>query len=143
MIHYRLYKLLWIVLAVCIFQGCSPSSPHEFRQEGESLCRKLTKQLQQVETREDLLRLAPQLKKCFSEFAELVVAARLYDKEHAGEAVAEEKFDDLASETLLEEMKRIYKIEGARKIMEDLQRESLFSLDAKIKKIEKQHLLKK
>lgn len=135
--YHAIFQVYMLAVFFFITEGCAPSSPHEFRQEGESLCRSLVKELQQVETREDLVKLSPYLRKCFSQFAELMMAAHAYEREHAGEAVSEESEDYLASEALMEEMKRIYRIEGARKIIEDAQREALFALDGYMRKANK------
>ena len=130
-------RLCKIAILILLAAGCSPSSPDEFRREGETLCRRLTKELQQVQTREDLVKMTPHLKKRFSQFAELVMEARTFQREHAGEAMQDDEGDYLASEALMLEMKRIYRIEGARKIVEDAQRESLFALDAYLKNFDK------
>jgi len=124
------------LFSLLILAGCAPSSSQEFRQEGEALCRSLSKDLQKVETREDLIKIAPLLKKRFLQFSELMMEARAFEREHAGEAMPEDHGDLLASEALMEEMKRIYTIEGARKIVEDAQREALIALDAYLKKME-------
>lgn len=132
-----LLGLLRCLVLAAAMAACSPSSTQEFRQEGESLCRRLTKELQQVETRDDLLKMAPLLKKRFQQFAELVMEARKFQREHAGEAMPQDDGDYLASEALMEEMKRVYQIEGGRKIIEDAQREALFALDAYLKNLDK------
>ncbi len=129
--------LVRVIFFSMLVAGCAPSSSQEFRQEGDALCRSLTKELQKVETRDDLIKITPQLKKRFQQFAQLIMDARAFEKEHAGEAMPEDGGDFLASEALMEEMKRIYAIEGARKIMEDAQREALFALDAYLKNMEK------
>ncbi len=126
-----------LLIALLFVAGCAPSSLQEFRQEGEALCRKLAKDLQKVDSREDLIKITPLLKKRFMQFAELIMEARAFEREHAGEAMPEDHSDLLASEVLKIEMKRIYGIEGARKIMEDAQREALFTLDAYLKKMGK------
>ncbi len=118
--------------------GCAPSSPEDFQKEGQSLCRSLTKELVTVHTREDLVKMTPLLKKRFIQFAELVMAARDFQRQHAFEAMPEEGEDFLASEALMEEMKRIYAIEGGRKIIEDAEREALFVLDGYLKDLEKE-----
>jgi hypothetical protein len=128
-------RVLFFSLILLI--GCAPSSSQEFRQEGEALCRSLAKDLQKVDSREDLIKMTPLLKKRFLQVAELMMQARAFQRKHAGEAMVEDHGDLLASEVLMMEMKRIYMIEGARKIMEDTQREALFTLDAYLKKMEK------
>jgi hypothetical protein len=130
-------KWIGTLVLLAVMAGCSPSSSEEFRQEGEALCRSLTKELQQVNTRDDLVKMTPLLKKRFSQFAGLVMAARAFQREHAGEAMPEHEGDFLSSEVLMEEMKRIYTIEGGRKIIEDAQREALFALDGYLKSLDK------
>jgi len=123
------------LILLIVFAGCSPSSTQEYRQEGEAMCRQLTKELQQVQSRDDLIKMTPHLKKRFAQFAELMMQARAFEREHAGEAMPDDDGDSLASEALMEEMKRIYRIEGGRKIVEDSQAESLFALDAYFKRM--------
>ena len=81
--------------------------------------------------------MTPLLKKRFLQFAELMMAARAFQREHAGEAMPEDESNFLASEALMEEMKRVYAIEGGRKIIEDAEKEALFALDSYLKNLDK------
>ncbi len=110
----------------------------EYRREGEALSRKFTEQLQQIETREDLVKALPEIRKRYDEIADLMIEVDEFKEEHFGEAIdAWYPTDDLVSEALMIEMKRIYRLEGARELMENAQRESLFRLDAVLRKSSK------
>ena len=122
------------VIAIML-SACAPSSMEEFRREGEAISRNFTLQLQKVETREDLVEMLPKIKKCYEEIVDLMIDLSAFKERHFGEAVdAWYASDQLASETLMIEMQRIYRLEGGKELMEDAQKESLFRLDAVLRK---------
>ena len=55
------------VLIFLTLFGCGPSSPKDFRVEGEAKCRELVSILERVETREEMLQIESVLKKKFNE----------------------------------------------------------------------------
>jgi len=117
-------------LALLIFlQACAPSSSEDFYHEGEALVRELTLALVKIETREDLMAAAPKLKEYFGQLVSLMIEARKFEKEN-------EEFFDLshldrsASDALLGEMRRIYKLEAGRETIEKAQKEALLKLDS-------------
>jgi DNA gyrase/topoisomerase IV subunit A len=123
-----------IFLPFIFLCGCSPSSMEEYQREGEALCRSFTQDLQKIENREDLLKALPKIKQHYEEIADLIIEAQNFKKEHSGEAIDPWNSSDmLASETLMLELKRIYRMEGGKELMENAQREALFRLDAMIK----------
>jgi len=124
----------YIFLAVVFLWGCAPSSMEEYRREGEALCRSFMQDLQKIETREDLVKAIPKIKRHYEEIADLIIQAQNFKKEHLGEAVDPwDSSDMLASEALMFELKRIYRMEGGKELMENAQKEALFRLDATIK----------
>ena len=66
-----LYAILFI--GSC---GCSPSSLEDYQREGEALSRRVIKHLETIETREELLRAEPLLKKDFEAYVALIIQAR-------------------------------------------------------------------
>ena len=121
--HFFIYSCLVVAL---LLASCGPTSLEDFRKEGEAICRSLVHDLQKIQSREELVRAAPHLKKRFSQLVGSIIEARLYQRESSEESSFEPNaFDAL----LLFELKRIYAIEGAREIMESVEREALIRLD--------------
>lgn len=121
-------KLLFIFI-ISLLCGCNIHSLDDFRHEAEGVCRALVEEFQRVETREDLLKSEAKLRRLFDELADLIITAQRYQKNHLDEAPL---LSNSYEEPLLEEMLRIYRIEGGREIVERAQRESLIRLDSKI-----------
>ena len=119
-----------IVIALTGLFSCSPSSLEDFRYEGEARCRSLVKELQKIETREQLIRIAPVLKRHFEELVTLMIHAREFQEEHSDEEPGILASDKVASRLLEDELRRVYEIEGGREIMERAQQEALVRLDA-------------
>lgn len=131
-------SFLYTLFCLVLLAACSPSSLEDFQQEGEARARHLTSILANIETREELVKAEPELKKEFNKLVDLIISARLYTQEHTDEENAEPIMDDYSlNETLKEEMKRIYAIEKGREIVENAQREALLRLDAFEKKSQK------
>lgn len=110
-----------------LLAGCGPSTPEEYRYEGESIVRLLHSDLCRVESLADLKVEAPKIKKRFTILTDLMIRAKKrqlqFDENLMGESNA------YLSDELKSEFIRIYQIEGCQKYMEDLQRESLHRLD--------------
>ena len=112
-----------ILAALLVISGCSPQSQDDFHHEGESICRALVEELQDVENRQDLLKIAPRIKQHFENLVDLMIAAR--------KAQVQPQVDSTEmSQVLQAELKRIYRIEGGREVIEKAQKESLLRLDA-------------
>lgn len=126
------------VIFVC---GCSPSSSDDFQKEGEAQARKLTQELRNIHSREELAKAVPHIKKKFNELVDLIIEARQFQETHNDNDLS--ATDQLASEDLCEELKRIYRLEGGREAIEKVQREPLIRLDAFEKKLVKQRELRK
>jgi hypothetical protein len=119
------YKVFFLGMFLC---GCSPSSLEEYRYEGENLAREIAWELARVHSEEDLVAVAPRVKKKFAAMVDLMVAARRHQKKR-GEGENPWGGSEEASDFLKEEMMRIYEIEGCREAMQEIQRESLHRLD--------------
>ncbi len=102
--------------------GCSPQSQDDFHHEGESICRALVEELQEVESRQDLLKAAPRIKQHFEDLVDLMIAAR-------NSQVQPQVDSTEMSQVLQAELKRIYRMEGGREVIEKAQKESLLRLD--------------
>lgn len=112
-------KILAVLLVIA---GCSPQSPDDFHHAGESICRALVEELQEVENRQDLLKIAPQIKQHFEDLVDLMIAARKLQVQPQLDSTE-------MSQVLQAELKRIYRIEGGREVIEKAQKECLLRLD--------------
>ncbi len=129
--------VFFLFIFLSIFFSCQPSSLEEFQLEGASRMRLLLKELQSIETREDLLAAEPVLKKHFEKIVKIVIQARLFQQKNIGVEVPVLQLGQALSSSLLEEMKRIYALEGGRECIERAQREAMLKLDAKEKALGK------
>ena len=114
----------------CFLVGCSPGSLSDYRYEGESTCRDIIGDLQRVETREDLARLEPILKRNFEKLVIVIIGARQIQIKYPEEALALPlHVESDVSDLLKEELERVYRIEGGKEIVERAQREAMLRLD--------------
>jgi len=119
-----------VVFVLLLTYGCGPSSSEDFQREGEALSRNLQRQFARISTREDLLSKQSALEHQFQEFVALIIAAREYQDRHPeGVSNSTGKKEFPMSDRLRLELNRIYKIEGAREIVEAAQKEALIRLD--------------
>ena len=121
-----------IVLVVGLLMGsCSPNSFEDFQTEGEALSRKITLDLQKVQTTEQLVEIAPVLKKRFYFLVELMIQARKYQEAHPEEWTDERpRADATFNELMVIELERVHKLERGREVIEKAQRDALHRLDA-------------
>lgn len=126
-----LSRFLILVLLV----GCNPTSQVEWRFEGEAATKELVSQLEKVESLEDLQREAPKIKKSIGKIVDLAIAAKKYQISHPD--MLEASFDSThISDLLKNEISRLYQIDGATGIMEELERDSLHRLDQFSKRLQ-------
>lgn len=111
--------------------SCTPNSIEDFHHEGKSCSRALIDDLQKISTREELAFSAPLLKKHFEALVDLMIRARTFQENHPEESLALPFASETTiSDELEEELRRVYKIEGGREIIERTQQEALVQLDA-------------
>jgi hypothetical protein len=114
-----------------VLSACSPNSIEDFHHEGQTCSRALILDLQKIHTREELALAAPLLKKHFETLVDLMMRARAFQESHPEESLALPfASETMVSDELEEELRRIYKIEGGREIVERTQQEALVHLDA-------------
>lgn len=129
----------FLLFIVALFVGCSPGSLKDFRHEGESTCRAIISDLQSIENREDLMRMEPILKRRFEKLATIIIEARQFQIAYPEEALSVQMpQENEISDTLKEELQRVYSIEGGKEIIERVEREAMLKLDAFEKMKEKQ-----
>lgn len=120
-----------------LLAGCAPNSNQDFQHEGQARCRKLTLELKKIETRDQLQKALPLLQKRFEDLVDLMIEARRFQVDHPEEEM-EEAASSLTNEEFADELKRIYRLEGGRDLMEKAEREALIRLDAFEKNLAKQ-----
>ena len=123
--------------AILIFlSSCQSASLDDFRYEGASQVRLLIEDLKEVESREDLADAAPILKKRFEKIVDLMIQSRAYQQKNPGLEISFYSSNQALSDSLLEQMKRVYALEGGKECIEKAQREAMLRLDAKEKTLE-------
>jgi hypothetical protein len=133
-------KQRFFLLAFLLLSGCAPNSLDDFQQEGDALCRQMIEQLQKVHTREQLLKAVSLLELRFDAMVDLMIQARLYQQEHPND---ESFYESIWSDSLRDELLRLYALEGGRDLIERAQREPLLRLDAFEKNLVKQNGLRR
>ncbi len=119
-----------------VLSSCQASSLDDFRYEGASQVRLLIEDLKGVESREDLVDAAPLLKKRFEKIVDLMIQSRVYQQKNPGLEISFYSSNQALSDSLLEQMKRVYALEGGKECIEKAQREAMLRLDAKEKTLE-------
>ncbi len=132
-----MYKLFFLFTAFVVC-GCQPTTLEDFQCEGSSVMRFLLQDLRKIEDREDLSRMEPILKKDFEKLVELIIQARVFQQRNPEVESPFQNINATLNLSLIEELKRIYDIEGGRECVERSQREAMLRLDAKEKMIERQ-----
>lgn len=105
-------------MSILLLTGCS--SFEDLRLQGEAETQKLARELKAIETKEDLQRTIPRLKKRFNKMADLVIEARSFSKEDTKPS--------LASEELFIELARLYEMPGGRELIETAQMDAVLRL---------------
>jgi hypothetical protein len=118
--------------------GCQPTSLEDFQWEGSSHARLLLRDLQKIESRDDLNKIEPFLKKDFHKIVDVIIQARNFQQKNPEAEISFQNINPILNASLRDELKRIYEIEGGRECIERVQREAMLKLDAKERKIEKQ-----
>lgn len=108
-----IFPLIFLILASC-------SSFEDLRYEGEIETRKLAAELRVIETKEELQKAVPRLKKRFNRIADLILEARSLQGEEAEPTAA--------SEELFIELARLYEIAGGRELIESAQADAILRL---------------
>jgi nitric oxide reductase activation protein len=105
------------ILLLMTLASCGPSTLEDLRCEGEAETRKLARELHAIETKEELQKAVPKLKKRFNKIAEILVETRAFPKE--------ERDPSFASEELFADLARLYEMPGGRELIESAQVEAV------------------
>ena len=111
--------------------ACGSSSLEDFREEGNKVSSSLISELKNVHSRDDLILAGSRLKQHFNQLVEVMIAANEYKETHPQAEPAEfADRDQELSSILKEELKKIYRLEGGRELIEKYQEEALNRLNA-------------
>lgn len=110
-----------IVGCLMFLVGCAPATFQDLRCEGEAETRKLATELKAIESKEELYKSLPRLKKRYNKIADLLIEARKFEER--------ENEPSAASEELFAELARLYEIPGGREAIESCQSEAVRRLD--------------
>ena len=132
------FRSFFFKICLVFLSACQPTSLEDFQLEGACLCRALLKDLRQIECREDLVFMEPVLKRKFEKLVDLVIQARTFQQKNPEFEIPTQNINQILNSSLIEEIKRIYGIEGGRECIERAQREAMLKLDSKEKMFEKQ-----
>jgi hypothetical protein len=112
----------WAFIFLAGLVSCSPCSFDELRCDGEAETKKFTDELRKIQTKDDLSRSLPKIKKRFNKIAGILIELAEYQKKDP-EPISR------AGDELFIEMARIYEIPGGREAIESCQSEAVHSLD--------------
>ena len=124
----------FLFFCVLFLTGCAPGSLEEYCFEGEGAVRKIIEECKKVHSKEDLILHKSRIKNDLAHLTNLMIAAKKFQMKNPEEEITL-NLSHAASNQLKEEFVRIYKIDGCREVMEEIQRESLHKLDAFNQKI--------
>lgn len=113
--------MLWILLV--FLTACAPSDPTDFRREGDAWARGFAADLRRIESREDLERAIPRIKRHYGRLAELVGEVAAWEHAHPGVKVPFEPTQ--GGDALFIELARVRELPGGKEILEDCERESV------------------
>ena len=130
-------KPILSVLFITSICACSSNSLEDYKEEGEGITRSIIKEIQFIQSREELIVKTPRLKKLFHKLVEVIMAAQEFRDKHPGDSFALSNEGHQLSDALRAELIRLFSIEGARDIFEKTQQDSLYRLDAFLQKREK------
>lgn len=130
-------KSFLLIILICLISACSSSSLEDYREEGEGITRSIIKEIQVIQSREELIAKTPRLRKLFHKLVEVIMAAQEFRDKHPGDVFTLSNEDRHLNDVLRAELIRLFSIEGARDIFEKIQQDSLYRLDAFLQKREK------
>ncbi len=110
-------KSLWLLLIVFAV-GCSPVTLEELRCQGEAETGKLAADLRKLETKEDLQKALPKIKKRFNRIGDILMEVRKFSNALPIEPT-------VASEELFIELSRLYELPGAQELIENAEEDAI------------------
>lgn len=116
--------------------SCGVHSKADCRNSAKGVVKSMMYQLRQVDSIEDLQRVGPALKKKFVSLVDIMILAQNVDAPLSDEI---EYVQSYLNNALKIELERIFKIQGCKEKMQELQREALIRLDKHHQRLKKGH----
>jgi hypothetical protein len=113
----------WIALLFLV--SCAPASWDDLRAEGEAETRKLALLLHRIDTKEQLQKELPKIKKSYLKIADLILEVKKMGSEGA---LPEIRDPSDVSDALFAELARLYEMPGCRELIEGAQSEAIHRL---------------
>ncbi len=112
-----------LYLLLLVLSACAPSSPADFRQAGDAWAKGFAADLRDIESRDDLERAIPRIKRHYNRLAELVGEVAEWERAHPGVKVPFEPTQ--GGDALFIELARVRELPGGKEILEDCEGESI------------------
>lgn len=112
-------SLLFLFLFFAL-TACQRPSPAYFQEQGHQKVEELIVELQKIESIDELIAHAIQIKTLYEELVDLIIQAKVYQKKHKVYWKIEAMHRGV-NEELRRELNRLYKLPGAKEIMEKYQ----------------------
>ncbi len=109
--------------------SCGYHSLDEFQEEGEGISRSLTAELKKIHTRSELMAASPKIEVFFEKMADLMLKAH-EQREVLESDILHNPSDKIVSGKLLEELDRIYMIDGGCEIIDKCREKALKKLSS-------------
>lgn len=138
---FMLYRMLYAIILVLFFAGCSTKSPDYFQSRGRGITTQLLERLQDVHDLDDLIEALPRLQRLFDELVDVMIETRKWQIKE-GVIWDQNDEDTQLSHDLCDEFNRLFSIPAARDLIEKSQQQALERLDAFEKKSKKEMLIK-
>ncbi len=110
------------IIAFFLLTSCAPSSWDDLRAEGEAETRKLAHLLHDIDTKDELSKQLPAIRKSYLRLAELIQAVRKMEEKTTMPELSE---PSEASDALFAELARLYEMPGCREMIEEAQVEAI------------------
>jgi hypothetical protein len=109
----------WILLLLLV--SCGSPNLEDLRAQAEREVKQLTQVLKAIDTKEDLVRDLPKVRKRFTRIAELAVTVRELPEKSVGEPME-------VGDQLFMELARLYELPGCRELIESAQADAVARL---------------
>ena len=121
--------LRFFYIIIILIYGCNPTN-EDIQQESQKIIKQLIEQMTIIHNYGELQKSAPQLKKSFNKLVDIIIEARKLEIKDAKFEIKNHHLSDL----LRYQVERIYRIDGGKEIIEEMQRDALHKLNAFEKK---------
>ena len=123
----------FLIFIAFLLASCRGPSPEYYQEKGRRITSELIREVQKIESVDDLIQKGARFKVLYEELVDLIIESRSYQRKHHVTWESEEE-DSILSDELKFELMRIYKLPGAKQLMEKYQLPALIRLDAFEKK---------